>query len=184
MPDAAESHGDMALIHKRPKICRAPVLCSKPPCRAREQHMRDEQKPRPALAALSARFSGTRSTSSCSGFRSARRAYKPILRRWRDSATRPRQCLRRRLTYSVLFGWVSDAELYWWSPRPSRFQYQERCSSRAVFALKAGRHLHLGQARFRRGLLWAPGFRSFHVALELDVAHYFADGTFGEDGNF
>ncbi|NUP14414.1 MAG: hypothetical protein HOW73_50940 [Polyangiaceae bacterium] len=89
----------------------------------------------------------------------------------------------------VLFGWVSDAELYsvWFGPRGGFEYLQGEVLESEVFA--SGRDDTFipfsGKHGFVGGLLGARvGFRSFHVALELDVAYHFADGTFGEGGGF
>lgn len=85
----------------------------------------------------------------------------------------------------VLLGWVSDAELYsvWFGPRGG-FEYlvgevlESELSSTGrgdTFVPFEAKHGFVG------GLLGAKvGFRNFHVALEVDVAYHFADGTFGE----
>ena len=85
----------------------------------------------------------------------------------------------------ILLGWVSDAELYsvWFGPRggfeiltgsivESEFLPGGREDVKVPFS---GKHFFVG------GLLGAKvGFRTFHVALEVDVNYHFADGTFGE----
>lgn len=84
----------------------------------------------------------------------------------------------------ILFGWVSDADLYsvWFGPRGG-FDYLKGSVLESEL-LAGGREDAFvpfdAQHGFVGGLLGARvGFRSFHVALEVDVSYHFANGTFG-----
>ncbi len=85
----------------------------------------------------------------------------------------------------VLLGWVSTAELYsvWFGPRGG-FDIL-RGSALESEVLKGGRTDTFipfeGTHGYVGGLLGAKvGFRTFHVALEVDISYHFANGTFGE----
>lgn len=87
----------------------------------------------------------------------------------------------------VLLGWKSDAELYslWFGPRAGfEILHGDALASALTdggaddtFVPFSGKHIWVG------GLVGSKvGFRSIHVALEVDVAYHFADGQFGVDG--
>lgn len=88
----------------------------------------------------------------------------------------------------ILFGWVSDAELYsvWFGPRGG-FEYLRGEIIESEFLTGARDDTFVpfqGWHGFVGGLLGAKvGFRTFHVSIELDVAYHFAEGTFGETGS-
>lgn len=85
----------------------------------------------------------------------------------------------------ILLGWRSDAELYsvWGGPRAgfeilrgdiAGSELSETADPDTLIPF-SGKDVWFG------GLLGAKvGFRTFHVAIEVDVAYHLADGTFGE----
>lgn len=85
----------------------------------------------------------------------------------------------------LILGWRSDAELYsvWGGPRAgfsilrgdiAGSELSETADPDSLIPF-SGKDVWVG------GLLGAKvGFRTFHVAIEVDVAYHLADGTFGE----
>ncbi len=86
----------------------------------------------------------------------------------------------------ILLGWKSDAELYsvWFGPRAG-FELLHGDALESAFVTGGrdepvafeGKHYWFG------GLFgFKVGFRTIHVALEVDAAYHLANGTFGDEG--
>lgn len=87
----------------------------------------------------------------------------------------------------ILVGWRSDAELYsvWAGPRAGFRLLTGDIVATELSATNPPDQLlpFSGRDVWFGGLVGAKaGFRTFHVALELDVAYHLANGTFGEEG--